>query len=101
MLYLNNRLITWNDVKLSQELEDGYMPIPIVTWISEEFILSIKLFSSGADESSDLNIKYNIKNISGKNLTGKFFLTFIPFQVNPSYQFLNTTGGVFKINSIA
>lgn len=101
MLYLNNRLITWNDVKLSQELEDGYMPIPIVTWISEEFILSIKLFSSGADESSDLNIKYNIKNISGKNLTGKFFLTFIPFQVNPSYQFLNTTGGVSKINSIS
>ncbi|HPN38330.1 MAG TPA: discoidin domain-containing protein [Melioribacteraceae bacterium] len=101
MLYINNKLITWNDVKLSQELESDYLPIPIVTWKSDDFLLQIKLFSSGADEKSNLNIKYTLFNNSNKNLEGKLFLTFIPFQVNPSYQFLNTTGGVSKIESIS
>jgi hypothetical protein len=100
LLYIDNKLITWNDVNLTQELEDGYIPIPIVTWKSETFNLQIKLFSSGADESSNLNIKYTLKNNSNSKLSGKLFLTFIPFQVNPSYQFLNTTGGTSKIETV-
>ncbi len=101
MLYIDNQLITWNDVTLSQELESGYLPIPIVTWKSKNFTLQIKLFSSGADENSNLNAKYTIANISKNELKGKLFLTFIPFQVNPSYQFLNTTGGTSKIESVS
>ena len=35
-LYLNDQLVTWNDVEPVQELEDGYLPIPSVTWTRAE-----------------------------------------------------------------
>src|SRR5450759_451960 len=31
-LYVDGKLITWNSVRTVQELEDGYLPIPSVTW---------------------------------------------------------------------
>lgn len=101
LLYLNNKLITWNDVTTKQELADNYLPLPIVTWVSDEFDLVINLFTSGTDESSVVNASYTLINKSKNPIKGKLYLTFIPFQVNPSYQFLNTTGGVSKIEHIS
>jgi hypothetical protein len=45
-------------------------------------------------------IKYSITNTSAKTVEGSLFLAIRPFQVNPPWQNLNTTGGVAKINSI-
>ncbi len=102
MILNGNKLITWNDVKTEQSLEDKYLPIPLVKWISDEVNLQIKSFASGkANESSVLYCTYNVTNSSKATVEGKLFLLIRPFQVNPYYQWLNAVGGVSKISSIA
>lgn len=101
MLFVDDKLITWNDVELEQSLEDGYLPIPIVNWKSSKINLQIKAFASGkANENSTLYCLYKITNNSNSIKKGKFFLLLRPFQVNPYYQWLNITGGASKISSI-
>ncbi|MBI5662114.1 MAG: discoidin domain-containing protein [Ignavibacterium album] len=101
MMMVDKKLVTWNDVKLSQSLENDYLPIPIVDWITENINLQIKTFASGkANESSVLYSVYKLTNTSNVNREGKLLLLLRPFQVNPYYQWLNIAGGVSKINSL-
>ncbi len=101
MLMIKKKLITWNDVKISQSLEKNYLPIPVVNWSSDKVNLQIKTFASGkANENSILYAIYKLTNATKEKSEGKFFLLLRPFQVNPYYQWLNLTGGVSKINSI-
>ena len=53
-----------------------------------------------ANSSSELFVKYRIKNRGSANRSGKLFIALRPFQVNPYYQFLNLEGGITKIKSI-
>lgn len=102
MLFVDDKLITWNDVELEQSLEDEYLPIPIVNWKNSKINLQIKAFASGkANENSTLYCLYKITNNSNSIKKGKFFLLLRPFQVNPFYQSLNLAGGVSGINSIS
>lgn len=101
MIMVDNKLLTWNDFKLDQSLENEYLPIPIVDWSSDKISLQIKTFASGkANESSVLYSIYKLTNKSEFRREGKLFLLLRPFQVNPYYQWLNITGGVSKINSL-
>ncbi|MEJ2614707.1 MAG: hypothetical protein P8Z35_07100, partial [Ignavibacteriaceae bacterium] len=99
-LYYNNKFITWNNVKLQQGLERNYLPIPNVNWLRKDLKLKIKAFSAGKIDSSSMYVKYSITNNSDTTVEGYLFLAIRPFQVNPPWQNLNTTGGVAKINSI-
>jgi hypothetical protein len=101
MLFINNRLYSWNEVEKEQTLEENYLPIPKVLWKSKNFSFQIKAFAHGkANESSVLYVIYTIKNIGKSNLNGKVNLLLRPVQVNPYYQWLNIEGGVSKISSI-
>ena len=40
-------VLTWADVEVSQELANGYLPIPTVRWQHENFWLSITAFAAG------------------------------------------------------
>ncbi|MCX8106690.1 MAG: hypothetical protein N3D80_12555, partial [Ignavibacterium album] len=42
LISLDNKMITWNDVQLTQSLEEDYLPIPIVEWKHPEIKLQIK-----------------------------------------------------------
>ncbi|HSD64409.1 MAG TPA: discoidin domain-containing protein [Ignavibacteriaceae bacterium] len=108
-LFLNDKLITWNDVQKQQQLEkigtpynrNSYLPIPSVTWNYDNLNLVIKTFSAGvANQNSVLYIIYTLVNTSVVNKKGTLFLAVRPFQVNPYYQWLNLTGGVSEISSI-
>jgi hypothetical protein len=99
-LYLNNKFITWNDVKIYQALEDDYLPIPSVNWKRTDVELNTQIFTDGEAGNSNLNLIYEIKNTSNKTQSGNFFIAIRPFQVNPSYMDLNIVGGVTNINSI-
>ncbi|MCK7541925.1 MAG: hypothetical protein MZV63_69085 [Marinilabiliales bacterium] len=59
--------------------------------------------SSGgtANENSMLYIGYSFENLSDRPVDFEFYLLVRPFQVNPYYQFLNTTGGSGKIDTIS
>lgn len=99
-LYVNDSLITWNDVDLKQSLEQKYLPIPTVEWRREGIQLLITGFADGKEGSSVLVARYRIKNTGMKPLKGKLFVALRPFQVNPPWQFLNTVGGVSEISSV-
>jgi hypothetical protein len=101
MLQIGNDYFNWANVSAAQSLENGYLPIPKVTWNCSDVNLEIKAFSDGeANISSTLYLKYRITNISKEQKEGKLFLLIRPYQVNPHYQWLNNPGGVGKINSL-
>ena len=96
-IYLNGELLSYADFKLSQSLEKDYLPMPTVTWESDDLIFTQKLFAHGKAGESFTCIRYILKNKSSKKLAGKLFLTIRPFQVNPSWQW---GGGMAKIKSL-
>jgi hypothetical protein len=99
-LYIDNRLITWNDVTTTQTLLNGYIPFPQVTWTSSDgWVFTIQGTAAGPPGNSLLGIHYNLeaKRTLGK---GKIFLAVRPFQVNPPWQSLNGEGGASRIDSI-
>jgi hypothetical protein len=99
-IYNNGKLITWNDVKTTQLLEDDYLPIPSVEWYSEKIDLTTKIFSAGKSGKSILYLIYKLKNNSNEVQSGSFYLVIRPFQVNPPWQFLNNPGGTSNVKSI-
>lgn len=100
-LYVDGKLIAWNDQKTLQSLENNFLPIPKVKWLSN-IQLEVKAFANGeANKSSVLYLSYTLKNISKEEKAGNLYLALRPFQVNPYYQWLNITGGVAKVKSIS
>jgi len=99
-IFNGEELITWNDVKLSQLLEDDYLPIPSVIWNHNNSQLEITAFADGTPDSSILILTYQLENSDSIEQQGNFYLAIRPFQVNPPYQFLNTLGGVARIQLI-
>ncbi len=99
-LFVDDKLITWNDQHNIQSLENNYLPIPKVKRLGN-IQLEVKAFSSGeANKSSVLYLSYTLKNVSEADKAGNFYLALRPFQVNPYYQWLNITGGAAKVKSI-
>lgn len=97
-LYVDNTLITWNDVTLKQSLENDYLPIPTVEWKYNNLTLAVRAFSAGPAGKSMLIATYTIVNSGGAG-KGRLFLALRPFQVNPPWQGLNHPGGVSRIDS--
>ena len=96
-LYVNDEIVTAQDVdSLKQNLEDGYLPIPSVTWEYKEIDFNQRLFAYGSHKQSYICILYTLKNNTKKPIKGKLFLTIQPFQVNPPWM----SGGFAKISQI-
>ena len=100
-LYVDGQLWTWNDVSITQGLEDGYLPIPNVVWKRDALELSITAFASGAPNASTLYLRYAVRNTGTTTLNPRLFLALRPFQVSPPWQALNMIGGVSPIRDIA
>ncbi len=100
-LYVDNHLVTWNDVATSPALLDGYLPIPSVTWrYKDEWVLTIEAVAGGVAGNSLLGIRYTVHRLKSGD-PAKLFVAVCPFQVNPPWQFLNVEGGATRIESIA
>ena len=98
---VDGRLVTWADVTPRQSLQDGYLPIPSVDWRHDDFSLRVTAFATGAPERSQLVMRYRLANTSGRAQDLRLALAARPLQVNPPSQFLNTLGGVSRIEDIA
>lgn len=99
-LFVDNRLVTWNDVTPRQSLEKEYLPIPSVEWTYRALKLTITAFAAGAaGPDSRLLATYRIEN-SGGPVRGKLFLAIRPFQVNPPWQGLLHAGGWARIGQV-
>jgi hypothetical protein len=97
----HNRLLSWADAKTTQSLAEGHAPVPTVLRNHDGLEMSITAAADGRDESSALFLLYTLANKTRERATGELFLAVRPFQVNPPYQWLNTPGGVTRINRIA
>ena len=91
----DHRLMTWSTAAKRQSLEDGYLPIPSVRRRDDGVSLVVTAAVSAA---STLYLRYRVS--SERETSAKLALAIRPFQVNPSTQFLNTTGGVSPIHRI-
>lgn len=94
------KVYTFQDFEITQNLEQNFLPIPVVSWENKNFKLQIKTFASGIpNKSTKLFIEYQLIQ-RNRSLKSNLHLAVIPFQVNPHYQFLNNPGGVADIYSI-
>ncbi|MDZ7288550.1 MAG: discoidin domain-containing protein [candidate division KSB1 bacterium] len=99
-LYLDNMLVTWNEVTLHQSLEQNYLPIPSVRWDYQNFRLTVTAFAAGEAGKSYLVARYRVENNGSSSVPGKLFIALRPFQVLPPWQELNLVGGVSRIDSM-
>ncbi len=96
-LYSANNLITRKEVKITQSLEQEYLPIPTIRWVYEDLIFDQKIFTSEDNGRSVTYIWYKLTNMGSQEIKSKLFLTFRPFQVTPSWQ---GEGGMMDLFSI-
>jgi F5/8 type C domain/Bacterial alpha-L-rhamnosidase 6 hairpin glycosidase domain len=99
-LHTDAGLVTWNAVTTSQQLEDGYLPIPSVTWQHDHLSLVVTAFAGGEPGHAALYARYRVENRGERGEPVQLFLAVRPFQVNPPWQTLNTTGGVTHIQEM-
>jgi hypothetical protein len=84
-LHVAGKRLTWADVEISHSLADGDLPIPTVTWKAPGVTMTM---TAAVSSSSMLQLRYRIDG------DATLELAYRNFQVNPSTQFLNLTGGV-------
>ncbi|MDX2169730.1 MAG: discoidin domain-containing protein [Deltaproteobacteria bacterium] len=99
-LFLDGKLVTWSDVQTGQELEDGYLPIPTVTWYAGPVSLAVTAFASGPAGASQVFARYRLDNTSDTAREVTLFLAVRPFQVLPPWQSLNMVGGTTPIHEL-
>ena len=100
-LYLDGKLLTWNDVKTSVASNAEALPLPQIVWSANDLDLIINAFAAGPADSSVLYVRYRIANNSRKYKKPTLYLAIRPLQVNPPWQFLNLAGGVARVDSIS
>jgi len=103
-VYLANatggRLLTWKEGVHEQSLEDGYLPVPTVERKHDGLTVKTQTWALGKPGQSVLFIGYQLTNTSEAAQSGQLMLAIRPFQVNPTWQFLNAPGGFSPIRSI-
>ncbi len=98
---LDGTLVTWADVPTEESLLDGDLPIPTVRWTHPSFTLDTTAFATGTPGDPVEIVRYRLANRSPGRITLRLLLAIRPFQVNPPSQFLNTPGGVGRVECIA
>jgi len=91
---VDGRVATWADVRLRQELREGWMPIPSVLWETENWRLHIE---ASASSNGALRVTYRIENLTSKAQEVKLFAILRPFQVTPPWQHFRNVGGVSEL----
>ena len=100
-LFTRGRLVTWADGHATQSLLDGYLPIPSVRRQAGPLALTVTAFAAGEPGRSSLYVRYRVENRGPVAETPTLFIALRPFQVNPSGQFLNGSGGAAVVRDIA
>jgi hypothetical protein len=100
---VDGRLLGWADVQAAQSLQDGDLPIPSVDWSHPDARLRTTAFmdADASGRRTQIVARYVLRNPGAVARDYTLALAVQPFQVNPPSQFLNTTGGVSRIASLA
>jgi len=99
--YVDGKLFTWHDVKVTQSLAGGHFPEPSVTWDAGDWQLTLAPVAVlGGRDSSIAYLQYRLANATRTRRSVRLYLAVRPFQVDPPWQFLNTAGGVATISQL-
>jgi hypothetical protein len=98
---VDNKLLSWADVKTSQSLQDDYLPIANVGWTHDKAGLQVTGFVQGTPDNAQLVGRYTLRNPDKVAHEYTLALAVRPWQVNPPTQFLNTVGGVSRIDNLS
>jgi hypothetical protein len=83
-------------------IDGGFIFLPSVEWEHSGIRFVTGVSSGGTpNDSSMLHIGYYFENKTREPVDFGFYLLVRPFQVNPYYQFLNTTGGAGRISVLS
>ena len=96
-LYVDGKLITSADVSLKQSLDEGYLPIPTVTWTYKPLRLTVRAFTWGKGDRADSYVTYTVENTSDGRVSGKLYLAIRPFQLVPPTMY----GGMADVSDVA
>ncbi len=98
---VGGKLLRWADVSSEQSLQDDYLPIPSVDWHHDLMNLRITGFVLGTPDQAQLVARYQLRNTGMDAREFTLALAVRPFQVNPPAQFLNTLGGISRIEQLS
>jgi hypothetical protein len=93
--------VTWADVRVTQTLPDGHLPLPQVHWRHEDFTLDIQAAADGPGPAPELLASYTLRNTGTRTRRFDLLLALRPWQVNPAQQFLSTPGGSAPLGTLA
>lgn len=100
-LRVDDSLVTWRDVSLTDSLVNGEIPIPVVGWHRAPLALESTVWTTGPRDSSTLLVRYRVSNGGVITRSVRLLLAVRPLQVNPPSQFLNSPGGIGRIGHLA
>jgi hypothetical protein len=98
MVRIAGRLFTWADVATRPQLAQGYLPVPSVTWDTEEWRLHVKAETT---TSGALRVRYGFENLTSQAMKAELFVLVRPFQVTPPWQSFGKLGGVSRVHDLA
>ena len=82
---------------IKQELQDGYLPVPIVQWETGNGLhFKSEAITSGPADASMTYVRHTLENRSDTVRKGEIIVTIRPAQINPKWQY----GGLSPIYSI-
>jgi len=99
-LFNDGKLITWADMRNTPSLARGDLPIPSVRRESGSLALTVTAWADGEPGAALLWSRYRVQNHGTTTASTKLYLAVRPFQVNPTWQFLNNPGGASTVSSI-
>ncbi len=99
-LFIDDRLLTWADVAVRQELARGYLPIPTSVWQAGEIHLRTTAFAARHRGQPVLHIRYRVENHGTQSRHVRLLTTVRPFQVTPPWQAFQKLGGVSSIAAL-
>ena len=99
-LYVGEELVTWADGSPTQELEQGFLPIPSSVWRKAGITLRATVFATGEASKAVLYVRYRLENFATERQQVRFFAALRPFQVTPPWQAHHALGGVSRITTL-
>lgn len=89
MVEVGGKLYTWADVRVSRQLERGFLPLPEVRWQAARFSLTWRPRVARSQGKELVLLEAELVNTTTQPLAGTLFLLLRPFRVTPPWASLN------------
>ena len=100
-IFMKNRLYTWADAMLNQDLVQRHLPMPWSEWRLESLVMKVTSFAVDHAGRAVVYICYQLENTGRAVEAVRLFSAVRPFQVSPPWQKWREFGGVAPVRELA